>query len=426
MNLALVLPLAVALATASHAAPLRFSFGTHQPQPGFTQVLPDATFTPERAFGFEPGASVTTTETGVTSDKPFYFSAAVPAEGNYRVTITFPGGADVTVKAELRRLMIERVQVPAGQPATRTFIVNTRTPKISATGTIAAGIVRLKAPRETTQEAWAWDNLLTLEFNGPKPAVTAIEIEPANVPTIFLIGDSTVCDQSKEPFSSWGQSFTRFFKPGVAVANHGESGESYRDSIGRRRLDKMLSVMKPGDWMLMQFGHNDQKQIAAKSGSPATYREEIKKHVDAVRAHGGTPVILSPMERRGFDEAGKVRPSLVEYADASRQSAKELGVAFIDLNALSKPFYEALEAKGAEYSRRAFAGQDNTHHNNFGSYELAKAIVQSLRDQKLPLAKFIVDDFTGFDPAHPDDPEKFALPASPNFTNQRPLGDEGR
>jgi hypothetical protein len=118
------------------------------------------------------------------------------------------------------------------------------------------------------------------------------------------------------------------------------------------------------------------------------------------------------------------KPSLAEYAEAARQSAKELGVAFIDLNALSIPFYEALEARGPEFSRKAFAGQDNTHHDNYGSYELAKAIVQSIRNQKLPLGKFIVDDFKGFDPAHPDDAEQFALPASPNFTNQRPLGDE--
>lgn len=412
---------------AAEPAPLRFNFGS---APAFvgTSVDADTTFTSARGYGFEPGATLTATATAIESTQPFYFSAAVPAEGNYRVTVTFPPGTDATVKAELRRLMVERISVPIGQPAvTRTFIVNTRTPKISVTTTISAGEVRLKAPRETTQEAWAWDNLLTLEFNGVAPKISAIEITPVVVPTIFLIGDSTVCDQSKEPFNSWGQMFPRWFKPEVAIANHGESGETYRDSIGRRRLDKMLSVMKPGDWMLMQFGHNDQKQIASKSGGPfTTYKDEIKKHVDAVRAHGGTPLILSPMERRGFDAAGKVIPSLVDYADAARQSAKELHVAFIDLNALSKPFYEALESRGPEFSRKAFAGQDNTHHNNYGSYELSKMIVQSIRNQNLPLAKFIVGDFKSFDPAHPDDVGTFTVPASPSFTNQRPLGDEGK
>ncbi|MBI5766231.1 MAG: rhamnogalacturonan acetylesterase [Verrucomicrobia bacterium] len=410
---------------AAAPAPLRFQFGTAPAAPGVTRVSTE--FTTAAGYGFEPGAAFDATDTGVVGRQPFYFSAALPAEGNYRVTLTFPGGTDTTVKAELRRLMLERVQVPPGQTARRTIVVNTRTPGIAATGDLAAGTVRLKAPRETTQEAWAWDNLLTLEFNGARPGVAAIEITPApDVPTIFLIGDSTVCDQSKEPYNSWGQVLPRWFAPTVAIANHGESGETYRDSIGRRRLDKMLSVMKPGDWLLMQFGHNDQKQIAAKTGGPfTTYKDEIKRHVAAVRAHGGTPVILSPMERRGFDDAGKVKPSLIDYADAARQAAQELGVAFIDLNALSKPLYEALGREGSALAFAAPGGTvDNTHHNNFGSYELAKCIVQAIRDQKLALAPFIAADFPGFDPAKPDDPKKFAVPASPNFTNQRPLGDE--
>jgi hypothetical protein len=131
------------------------------------------------------------------------------------------------------------------------------------------------------------------------------------------------------------------------------------------------------------------------------------------------------MERRGFDDAGRVRPSLQDYADAARQTARELGVAFIDLNALSKVLYAAL---GPEKSARAFAAPggnvDNTHHNNYGSYQLAQCLVQAIREQKLPMAKFITDDFKGFDPARPDDPDAFAVPASGEFTNQRPLGDE--
>lgn len=417
------------LSTATESTHPRFSFGSGPNLVG-TNVGAETLFTTARGYGFESGGALITRPDGVESTRPFYFSATVPMEGNYLVTVTFPPRTDATIKAELRRLVIENVRVPSDAPAaTRTFLVNTRSPKIAAVGDLQPGAVRLKAPRETTQEAWAWDNVITLEFNGAHPAVSAIAITPAplSTPTIFLLGDSTVCDQSKEPFNSWGQMFPRWFKPEVVIANHAESGETYRDSIGRRRLDKILSVMKPGDWLFMQFGHNDQKQIAAKTGGPfTTYQAEIKKHIDAVRAHGGTPLILSPMERRGFDAAGKVISSLADYAEAARQSAQQLKVAFIDLNALSKLFYAALEARGPEFSRQAFAGQDNTHHNNFGSYELSKAIVQAIRDQKLPLAKFIVDEFTSFDPAHPDDPLTFAIPASPNFSNQRPLGDEAK
>jgi lysophospholipase L1-like esterase len=422
------------IATAAESALLKFDFGPGRVMPGYTQVLPDMLYSKERGFGFEPGAKIIGIDHGggdplrsdfVTSDQPFCFTARVPREGNYRVTVTLGDSRDestTTIKAELRRLMLERLHLRGGQIAQVSFIVNVRTPHITARGDIPAGEVKLKAPRETTMEALDWDDAITLEFNNTRPVVSALEIQPVNVPTIFVLGDSTVCDQPREPYNSWGQMLPRFFKPEIAVANHGESGETYRDSIGRRRLDKILSVMNPGDWVIMQFGHNDQKQRGQGMGPFLNYKTDIKKHVDAIRAHGGTPIIVSPMERRNFDDNGKVRQTLADYAEAAGQSAHELGVAFIDLHAMSIPFYEALEAHGHEYSRKAFAGKDDTHHDNYGSYELAKCVIQSIRAQNLPLAKFIVNDFTGFDPAHPDDVEKFAIPASADFTNLRPLG----
>lgn len=423
--------------SAAAAASLKFDFGAGPVAPGYTQVTADMVFTPERGFGFEPGATLTGIDRAgpdpvssdcLTSTAPFYFSAALPSEGNYRVTVVLDntsGKSPVTIKAELRRLMVERIELAQAGSTTCTFIVNTRSPKIAATDEIKEGVVRLKAPRETTQEAWAWDNLLTLEFNGPAPAVCAVEIEPIKVSTVFLIGDSTVCDQSREPYNSWGQMLTRFFKPDVAIANHAESGETYRDSIGRRRLDKIMSVLQPGDYLFMQFGHNDQKQITAGTGGPfTTYKAEMKTHIAAVKKAGGHAVVVSPMERRGFDANGRVVPSLAEYAQAAREVAAEEQVPFIDLNAMSKLFYEAM---GREKSALAFAApagkQDNTHQSNYGSYQLAKCIVQAIRSAKLGLSRFIVDDFTAYDPAKPDPFEAFAVPPSPNFSNQRPLGD---
>lgn len=417
---ALFVAAALQASQASAADAYKFAFGASAPA-GFTRVAPDAAYSTQRGYGYEPDARP-------NSDAPVYFSVDLP-EGNYNVTVTLgddKAPATTTVKAELRRLMLENVKTAAGQTVTRTFTVNVRTPRIAPVANIAAGEVRLKAPRETTTEAWAWDKRLTLEFNGAHPAVRTVEISPANVPTLFLLGDSTVCDQPAEPYTSWGQMLPRFLKPGVAVANHGESGETYRDSIGRRRLDKILSVMKPGDTILMQFGHNDQKQIKAGKGGPfTTYKAEIKTHVDAVRARGGLPVIVSPMERRGFDEQGHVKPSLIEYAEAAKQAAQELDVPFIDLNTMSKAFYEAL---GPEQSKLAFAlpspgHLDNTHHDGYGSYELAKAIVTGLRADKLPVASYIVDGFQ-FDPAHPDPVSSFSVPPSPRHTQERPLGDE--
>ncbi len=441
----LALALAATASGAEEPVVCKLEFGDGAVAPGYTPVLPAMTFTQERGFGFEPtGAKVVSVDrsagaTGadatnplhdhfITADKAFYFSVKVPQEGNYRVRVLLGDRTEAsvtTIKAELRRLMVERVATAPGEFKTVEFIVNTRTPKIAPVGDIKAGVVKLKAPRESVQEAWDWDDLLTLEFGNEHPAVCAVEITKADVPTVFLIGDSTVCDQSREPFNSWGQMLPNFFKADIAVANHGESGETYRDSIGRRRLDKMLSLMKPGDYLFMQFGHNDQKQIAAGSGGPfTTYKAEIKKHVEAVLAHGGTPVIVSPMERRNFNADGTIKPTLSDYAEAARQSAKELHTAFIDLNAQSILFYEAL---GKDKAYLAFAGtglqRDATHHDNYGSYELAKIIIQGIKQSGLPLASHIKDDFAGFDPSHPDSPDTFALPKSPLYTNQRPLGD---
>lgn len=428
--------LALAACGHAHAATgadsWKLAFGGGKPAPGYTAVQPSMDYDAKRGFGFEPGAvvrNVAARSGHITADKPFFFSVDLP-EGNYDVTITFGGGdtaSHTTVKSELRRLMLENVSTAPGATLKRTFTVNVRTPRIPAVDGIAAGRVELKVPRETVQEAWSWDKRLTLEINGANPAIGAIEIVPVKTPTLFLLGDSTVCDQPGEPYSSWGQMLPRFLKPGIAVANHAESGETYRDSLARRRLDKVVSAMRPGDTVLMQFGHNDQKQIKENKGGPfTTYKDEIRAHVDAIRKHGGVPVIVSSMERRNFDQAGKVVPSLREYADAARESAKELGVAFIDLNAMSKPFYEAL---GPELSKKAFAEPepgriDNTHHNNYGGYELAQAVLTGIRRSGLPVATFIAEGYGNFDPSHPDPVDSFAVPASPTFTNERPLGDE--
>lgn len=424
--LALALSLSSASLAAAAATPLTFTFDNADASKPASALHGEAAYSEQRGFGFEFGKEY-------KPGTPFHFTARVPREGNYRVTVTLGHAREAgltTIKAELRRLVVaDAIATAAGEIKRVSFVVNTRTPRIDALDTpkIPAGAVKLKAPRETVQEAWAWDDAITLEFCNARPFVQAITIEPADVPTLFLLGDSTVCDQSREPYNSWGQMLTRFFGPGLAIANHGESGETYRDSLARRRLDKIVSVLRPGEYVMMQFGHNDQKQIAAKRGGPfTTYKEEIRQHVAAIRARGGIPILLSPMERRRFTAEGKPEPTLTEYATAARDAAKELAVAFIDLNALSLRLHLAL---GPEGSKKAFAtaanGElDNTHHNNFGSYQLARCIVQALRDQQHPLATFIAADVAAYSPDRPDNPENFAVPASPLVTNERPLGDE--
>ena len=402
----------------------RFDFGPGKIAPGHTRVLANTIYSKDLGYGFEPGANVTCLDRGgkdalrsdfCTSDQPFYFSVALP-EGNYNVAVMLGDAQEettTTVKAELRRLMLERVQTARGKFVTRTFTVNIRGPQITG-----GGEVKLK-DREKTTEWWAWDEKLTLEFNNSHPSVCAIEITRVEVPTVYLLGDSTVCDQPSEPYSSWGQMLTRFFKPGIAIANHAESGESLRSSLGAHRLDKVLSTMKAGDYLIIQYGHNDEKEKGEGVGAFTTYKTDLKQFVAEARKRGGIPVLVTPVQRRTFDQNGKITNSHGDYPEAVRQLSREENVPLIDLNAMSKTLYEAW---GPDASKRAFAPDYNTHHDNYGSYELARCIVEGIKASKLGLEKFLASDIASFDPSHPDPVNSFVLPASPKSNSVKPLG----
>jgi len=384
----------------------RFDFGGGKAAAGHIQITPTNSYSEAVGYGFEPGADVTVADGCLTSTNPFYFSVKLP-EGNYRVTVRLgdkAGESTTTIKAELRRLMLESAHTASGKTVTRSFIVNLRQPQVAGDGE-----VRLK-PREMGSELWDWDDKLTLEFSGSRPCLDSLEIERAEVPTVFILGDSTVCDQPAEPWNSWGQMLPRFFKPGIAVANHAESGETIASSLAAHRFDKVFSLMKPGDYLFLQFGHNDMKSRA--TNALERYTADFKQVIVETRAKGGTPVLVTSMERK----AGVEHPTLAGYPDAVREVAKEEKCALIDLNAMSVVFYKAL---GTNLSK-AFV--DGTHHDNYGSYELAKCIIEGIKRDKLPLAKFIVDDFGNFDPSKPDDVTKFEMPASLNVSAVKPLG----
>ncbi len=204
----------------------------------------------------------------------------------------------------------------------------------------------------------------------------------------------------------------RFFKAGVAVANHAESGESLKSFLGAKRFDKILNTMKTGDYLFIQFGHNDQKDKSPNAGAFTTYKTNLVRFISEARQHGGLPVLVTSMERK----AGVTNDTLGDFPAAVRLVAREENVPLIDLHSMSKVLYAAL---GPSLSK---AFQDATHHNNYGSYELAKCIVAGIRANKLGLARFLADDVPPFDPAHPDTVESFDLPASPQSTALKPEG----
>jgi lysophospholipase L1-like esterase len=223
----------------------------------------------------------------------------------------------------------------------------------------------------------------------------------------------------------------RFFGPGVAIADYAQSGLTLTTFEHQRRLDKILSVMKKGDYLFIQFGHNDQKDKAPGSGPYTTYEANLKRYVEEAKGKGGLPVIVTPMERRRW--AGmQPQPTLADFAAAGRQVAAAEGVPLIDLNAMSLKFYTAMGPENStkafvHYPANTFPGQvkelkDDTHHNAYGGYELARCVVEGIKANVPALAGFLRQDVQPFDPSKPDSPDTFDVPASPFAVAQKPAG----
>lgn len=418
-------------AAASTTFPKKFDFAADHATSGDIKVPPGTVFSNETGFGFEPpsragadgaGASIPSQSTPTT--QVIFFSVAVP-EGNYRVTVTLgdPKVASITtVKAEARRLMLENIATQPGEFLTRSFIVNVRNRFLPPPPKNAPGGTEVRL-NEREQGINTWDDKLTLEFNGSAPKVSAVQIEKAEVPTIFLAGDSTVTDQAREPGASWGQMLPRFFKPDIAIANHAESGETLKSFLTELRLDKILSQIKAGDYLFIQFGHNDSKVSWPQTyvEPSTTYRAYLRAYIAEAKRRGAIPVLVTSMNRRTFDANGKITNSHGDFPEAVREVAKEEKVALIDLHAMSAKFYEAL---GPATAPKAFSadGKDATHHNNYGAYELARAVVEGIREARLPLAEHILEDVPPYDPSRPDPVDTFAVPASPGRTRLAPRG----
>jgi lysophospholipase L1-like esterase len=381
----------------------------------FATLSPTSRFTDTTA-GFDLFDSPAIEATSCTSDKPFFFSIPIP-EGSYRVTVVFGGPHDsvTTVRAEGRRLMLEKIVTRANDSITKSFDTNVRYPEINGD---PDDQVKLK-PRELG--ILDWDHKLTLEFNGDHPSIRSIDIEPIpNEPVVYLAGDSTVVDQYYEPWAAWGQMLPRFFLPGIVIANHAESGETTKSFVGENRLAKIMTTMKPGDYLFIQFAHNDMKPGAVPLDE---YKKILISYITQARRKGATPVLVTPMNRRTFDDAGHITNSFGPYPDAVREVAAEQKVALIDLNAMSKTLFETMGPDGTlkafmHYSENSFPGQtaaisDDTHFNSYGAYELARCIVHGIREANLPLTKFLIPTIPDFNPAHPDPQPDFHLPFTP-------------
>ena len=372
-------------------------------------------------------AQVIDTVLNKTSNKPFSFSMAVP-DGNYRVTVTLGNkkkAGQTVVRAESRRHYVDMVSTKKGKFQTVAFVVNKHNPVISGNER-----VKLK-PREVDYKNW--DDSLNLSFCGLAPAVQRIQIEPIkdDVTTVFLCGNSTVVDQEDEPWASWGQMITRWFGPKVAIANFAESGLSCATFLAQLRLDKILSQLKKGDFVIVEFGHNDEKEKKPGDGAWYSYSRNLKIFADRVKAAGGHIIFCTPTARRFFKD-GRIENTHGDYPAAMKTVAEREQVPVIDLTRMSTVFYETLGEEGSKkalvhYPANTFANQekplaDNTHFNPYGAWEIAKMVVMELKQIQSPLVAYLCPEWQDFNPAQPDDPDAFVWQMSSGSNITKPDG----
>ena len=410
----------IALALRTFEAPAQTYTCAHGANPltATTRYRPTAA-----GFDLAPAPALIT-GSGCSSDRPFFVSFPL-AEGSYRVTVDLGvARASVTsVRAEARRLMLANVATAAGKYRTETFTVNLRRPEIPD------GEEVKRKPRE--MRSLDWDEKLTLSFTGEHPGFRSIRIEPvpANTVTVYLAGDSTVVDQENEPWAAWGQMLPAFFSPEVVIANHAESGETIQSFESERRFAKIFSLIHAGDYLFLQFAHNDQKPGRGFVSTEA-YAALLRKYIGEARSRGETPVLVTSMNRRTFDATGRITDSLAPYPQTMRQVAATEHVTLIDLNAMSKTLYEAVgEAESRElfvyappntYPGQAEALHDDTHFNSFGALELAKCIALGIARSDLPLKQFLRPGASAFDPSRPDAPAAVVLPPTPFTDTETP------
>ncbi|MFF7311484.1 GDSL-type esterase/lipase family protein [Streptomyces sp. NPDC008137] len=290
--------------------------------------------------------------------------------GTYHVRVVLGGAtaSATSVSGETRRALLPETAAPAGERVTRSFTVNVRTPEGEPTG-----------PDGTPG--------LDLRIGGSAPALAGIRVTPArHTRQIFLVGDSTVCDQSGDPYSGWGQRLPQYLREGVSVANYADSGENTVSYLGNPKLwATVRPLIRPGDLVLVQLAHND------KTTDEATYRANLETLVEGVRARGGQPVLVTPIVRRWFNADGTLNNGTallvnglgVDHPAVTRSVAAERDVPLIDLTAKTKALVESLGVEGSKALYLYNEARDNTHTSVSGATAYAGLVRDELVTQHL-------------------------------------------
>lgn len=223
--------------------------------------------------------------------------------------------------------------------------------------------------------------------------------------TIFLVADSTVSDkpflEGGNPEKGWGQIFPLYLKEGIKVDNHAVNGRSTKSFMDEGRWDKVLELMKPGDYVIIEFGHNDQKSKDPKryADPDKAYRNNLKKYIADTRAKGAHPLLATPIVRRKFDEKGQLMDTHGAYPQVVKEVGQEENVPVLDLHDKSQELVKNygderskqlyLHIAAGEYESLPEGKEDNTHLSPLGAFRICDLVAEELETKVPELAKYL-------------------------------------
>lgn len=372
---------------------------------GYVAVSSTTIYDESKGFGFEPGSLVYEKQRYDEQETEGFSSKGVyPPQGQETMSTRLRSSFCIPLKASFV------LDVPDG---TYQVLLIAGDPLADTITRVKAGECRLMLPTIRTVAGQYAEmrfavvvrgGRLRLSFSGPAPRINALEITLANqTMTVFLAGDSTVTDQPESgyPYCGWGQLLPAQFKHDVAIDNHAQSGRSSRSFIHEGRLDAIMKRMKPDDFLFIQFGHNDEKPDPERATEPfTTYKQYLKKYINAAREAKARPVLITPVHRRYFAEDGTLTDTHGDYITAVRELAADEEVPLIDLAERSRLLFEQAGEEGTkddfmwvlpgEYINFPTGMEDNTHFQERGARRLAEQVAEAIGELRLqPLQMYL-------------------------------------
>lgn len=220
--------------------------------------------------------------------------------------------------------------------------------------------------------------------------------------TVYLIGDSTIAIKQVKtyPETGWGMPFTWFFDQSVKVDNRAMNGRSTRSFIEENRWAPVVEALHPGDYVFIQFGHNDEVPTKKTYTTESEFVKYLTQYVSETKAKGAYPILITPVARRSFNKDGQLEDTHKVYAQLVRDLAKDLNVPLIDLSQTSM---DLLQKLGPEKSTMLYnhlepnenpnypnGKKDDTHFNEFGARKMAQLVLASIKTLNLPLTQHII------------------------------------